>query len=62
MGITYWAAYSNFENHERGSLEAGKNADFVILSKDIMKIDEADILKTFVLNTYLNGELVFSAE
>jgi hypothetical protein len=62
MGITYWAAFSNFENHERGSLEAGKNADFVMLSKDIMKIDEADILKTFVLNTYLNGKLVFSAE
>ena len=62
MGITYWAAYSNFENHERGSLEAGKNADFVILSKDIMKIDEADILKTFVLKTYLNGQLVFNAD
>lgn len=62
MGITYWAAFSNFEDQERGSLEAGKNADFVMLSKDIMKIDEAEILKTFVLNTYLNGELVFSAE
>ena len=62
MGITYWAAYSNFENHERGSLEVGKNADFVILSKDIMKINESDILNTFVLNTYLNGEKVFSAD
>lgn len=62
MGITYWAAYSNFENHERGSIEAGKNADFVILSKDIMKIDESQILNTFVLKTYLNGQLVFSAD
>ncbi|HIP37150.1 MAG TPA: amidohydrolase [Crocinitomix sp.] len=61
MGITYWAAFSNFEEHERGSLETGKNADFVILSKDIMRIDETDILKTFVLSTYLNGKKVFSA-
>jgi len=62
MGITYWAAYSNFEDKERGSLEAGKNADFVFLSKDIMKIDESEILKTFVLKTYIDGKVVFSAD
>jgi predicted amidohydrolase YtcJ len=62
MGITYWAAYSNFEESTRGSLEAGKNADFVFLSKDIMTIPENEILKTFVLKTYLNGELVFNAD
>ncbi|MGV6861407.1 MAG: amidohydrolase [Putridiphycobacter sp.] len=62
MGITYWAAYSNFEEKERGSLAPGKQADFVMLSKDIMTINEADILNTFVIKTYLKGQLVFDAE
>jgi len=62
MGITYWAAYSNFEDKERGSLEAGKNADFVFLSKDIMAVSEADLLNTFVLRTFIDGEEVFNAK
>jgi predicted amidohydrolase YtcJ len=61
MGITYWAAYSNFEETKRGSLEAGKNADFVFLSKDIMKVSEEEILNTFVLRTFLDGKAVFTA-
>ncbi|MDX1350712.1 MAG: amidohydrolase [Putridiphycobacter sp.] len=62
LGITRWAAFSNFEDKTRGSLEAGKDADFVILTKDIMTIPEAEILKTFVFKTYLDGEMVYSAE
>jgi predicted amidohydrolase YtcJ len=59
-GMTIWAAYSNFEEHEKGSLEAGKYADFVILDTDLMNCKENVILKTKVLATYLNGEKVFS--
>lgn len=59
-GMTIWAAYSNFEEKEKGSLEKGKYADFVILDKDIMKCNITDVLKTKVLTTYINGEKVYS--
>ncbi|QKJ31732.1 amidohydrolase [Mucilaginibacter mali] len=58
-GMTIWAAKSNFEEAEKGSIEPGKYADFVILDQDIMKIKGADIPKVKVLNTYINGEQVY---
>lgn len=58
-GMTIWAAYSNFEEDEKGSIEVGKFADFVILNQDIMKVDGSKIPKTRVLATYLNGEKVY---
>jgi predicted amidohydrolase YtcJ len=57
--MTIWAAYSNFEEKERGSLEIGKMADFVILNSDIMLIDKTLIRKTKVLATYIGGEKVY---
>lgn len=58
-GMTIWAAKSNFEEKEKGSLEKGKYADFVILDKDLLKIADTDILNTTVLKTFLNGEKVY---
>ncbi|WP_069658487.1 amidohydrolase [Arcticibacter eurypsychrophilus] len=58
-GITIWAAKGNFEEKEKGSLEKGKFADFVILDQDIMTAKPEEILKNKVLKTYLNGENVF---
>jgi hypothetical protein len=58
-GMTIWAATANFEEKEKGSLEKGKFADFIILDKDIMVIDAKEILKTSVLATYINGERVY---
>lgn len=58
-GMTIWAAYSNFEEHEKGSIEIGKFADFVILSQDIMKVAEREIPKTFVKSTFLHGVKVY---
>lgn len=61
-GMTIWAAFSNFEEDEKGSLEAGKDADFVILTQDIMTIEYSEILKTYIDKTYLKGKLVYSSE
>jgi predicted amidohydrolase YtcJ len=59
-GMTIWAAYASFEEKKKGSLEKGKMADFVILENDLMKCPEKEILSTKVLETYINGEKVFS--
>lgn len=61
-GMTIWAAYSNFEENEKGSLEKGKMADFIILDTDLMTCKEPAILKTRVLATYIGGEKVFSSQ
>ncbi len=59
LGMTIWPAFSNFEDQEKGTLEKGKAADFVILTKDIMKIAPSEILTTFVEQTFVDGECVF---
>ncbi|MGE5518760.1 MAG: amidohydrolase [Candidatus Dadabacteria bacterium] len=58
-GMTIWAAKSNFEEKEKGSLERGKFADFIILDRDLMKIPAREVLRTNVLATFVNGEKVF---
>ncbi|MBT8234675.1 MAG: amidohydrolase [Bacteroidia bacterium] len=57
-GMTIWAAYSNFEEGEKGSIEAGKWADFVILNGDIMTISEEEIPTMSAEKVYLAGEQV----
>ena len=57
--MTIWAARSNFEEKEKGSLEKGKYADFIMLEKDLMKMPEGEILSTSVNATYVNGQLVY---
>jgi len=59
--MTIWAAKGSFEEYEKGSLEPGKYADFVILDQDIMKIREREIPSTKVVMTFVGGELVYSA-
>ena len=61
-GMTIWAAYANFEEKEKGSIERGKLADFVILDQDIMNEEIEKIPETKVLSTYVNGELVYDVK
>jgi predicted amidohydrolase YtcJ len=58
-GMTIWAAYSNFEENEKGSIEVGKFADFVILNQNIMEVEGSKIPETKAVTTYLNGEKVY---
>lgn len=54
-GMTLWAAYSNFEEDEKGSLEVGKVADFVILSEDILEIPLEKIPDLEAEKVFING-------
>lgn len=58
-GMTIWAARSNFEEAEKGSLEKGKFADFIILDADIMKEAPEKLLSVKVLKTFLGGKMVY---
>ena len=57
-GMTIWAAYSNFEENEKGSIEVDKFADFIILDQNIMEVDISKVPNTEVLETFVNGEKV----
>jgi len=61
-GMTVWAAKANFEETEKGSLEKGKLADFIILDRDIMKTDPGKILQTQVIATFVNGYEVYKKQ
>ena len=58
--MTIFGAYANFEENEKGSIEVGKDADFIILDNDILRSSEASIPNTKVVATFVNGELVFN--
>ena len=60
--FTIWPAYAAFEEKLRGSIEVGKLADFTILSADIVKISEMDILRTRCVMTVIGGEIVYEAK
>jgi hypothetical protein len=57
--MTIWAAKASFEEKEKGSLEVGKLADFILVDTNLMNCPITDVLKAKVLATYVNGEKVF---
>jgi len=58
-GYTIQAAYATFEEQHKGSLKAGKLADYVILEKDITKIDPVQIKDVKILSTVVGGKEVY---
>lgn len=60
MAMTIWAAKAAFEENEKGSLEPGKWADFVVLDEDIMNIPLSKIPELKIRLTYIAGNKVFS--
>jgi predicted amidohydrolase YtcJ len=59
--FTIWPAYAAFEENDKGSIQVGKLADFTILSQDITKIPEPEILKTRCVMTIVGGEIAYDA-
>ena len=59
---TIWAAYAAFEEHIKGSISAGKLADFIVIDRDYMKCADSEIKDIRVLQTILGGEVVFSVK
>lgn len=57
-GMTYWAAFANREESYKGSLEVGKLADFIVLNKDLMTVEESKIKRIKVRKTYIGAERV----
>jgi predicted amidohydrolase YtcJ len=55
-------AYELFRENEVGTLKEGKKADFIVIDQDIMKTDPLKLDSIKVLDTYLNGKAVYSAE
>lgn len=60
LGMTIWAAKAAFEENEKGSLEKGKSADFIVLNTDLLTCPFTAILKTTVLATFVDGKKVYS--
>ena len=58
---TIEGAYAGFEEKIKGSLEPGKLADFILLDRDLFKIEPSEIDKTEVLITVVGGKLVYQS-
>ena len=58
-GMTIWAAKASFEEDLKGSIEAGKFADFVVMGVDLMNVDISAIPEAKVVSTYTAGEKVY---
>ena len=60
--VTVNAAYQYFEEDRKGSIEVGKQADFVVLSANPLSVAKEDLLNIKVLQTIARGTTVFSLE
>jgi predicted amidohydrolase YtcJ len=61
-GLTRWAAYANCEEEQKGSLEPGKFADFVVLDRDIMRVSAEEVPEVRVKKTIIGGQVVLNTD
>jgi predicted amidohydrolase YtcJ len=59
--LTLAPAYAAFQEHDRGSIEVGKQADFTVFGSDLMTIPDKEILNARVTMTIIGGEVAYSA-
>jgi predicted amidohydrolase YtcJ len=52
-------AYAGFEEHEKGSLQSGKLADFIVIDRDVLSVPADELKDVQVLQTYVGGKLVY---
>ena len=57
--FTIWPAFAAFQENDKGSIEVGKLADLTVLSQDVMKIPESQVLKTRSEMTVIGGEILY---
>ena len=60
--FTIWAAYGQFEEDIKGSIEVGKLADFVVLDRDYMTCPDSEIMNILPLATIVGGEIVYEKD
>ncbi|MDX1702486.1 MAG: amidohydrolase family protein, partial [Melioribacteraceae bacterium] len=57
--LTINGAYAAFEEELKGSLEVGKLADITVLSKNLLEVEESELLNTEVLYTIVGGKILY---
>ena len=57
--MTIWSAYQHFEEGIKGSIERGKQADFVILDKDPLSVPSKSIKDIPVVQTINNDRTIY---
>ncbi len=60
--FTIWGAYAMFGEDVKGSLEAGKLADFVVIDRDYMNCPDWEIMNIQALTTVLGGEIIYQKD
>jgi len=54
-------AYIGFEEKKKGSIEAGKLADFIVIDRDVLSVPSSELKDVQVLSTWVGGEQIYEA-